>query len=335
MRQYLEGGSAIGASHIVVRATYLPQSVRCVIYDEHRSAAYVGLGTWGEHVQCFADVRANAYILGSGPNVLTVTFASHFPMGADINASRRNLEKAYTSGGRGADIVEVVGGGLPGRESILFLGPATNYGTEMWQIFREWDVQRKDGTVQAIHPDRGYWDYHGTDDQKAKTELTLPDFTTAVTAANTARRTANSGRARPEADAPMIIPSANAADLHQHHIDTFNTKHPDGPPETSLPPPCGKAVPDQVSNPGLMRDCEALLAAKVTLRGTPALNWSVDTSIAQWDGVTVAETPQRVTKLDLANESLTGSVPAALAKLDLATLKLAGNSLTGCIPVGL
>ena len=84
-----------------------------------------------------------------------------------------------------------------------------------------------------------------------------------------------------------------------------------------------------------MRDCFALLAAKDTLRGTGTLNWGVDTAMADWEGITTGGTPKRVTKLELADKSLTGSIPAALARLDLTTLKLAGNSLTGCIPLEL
>ena len=95
--------------------------------------------------------------------------------------------------------------------------------------------------------------------------------------------------------------------------------------------PCGGS-----SNPGLMRDCQTLLAAKDALRGTGTLNWSVETDIGSWDGVTVEGTPKRVTKLKLANKGLTGMIPEDLEKLDALTeLRLSGNSLTGCIPGGL
>ena len=105
-------------------------------------------------------------------------------------------------------------------------------------------------------------------------------------------------------------------------------------------------------------DCIVLLPAKDTLRGFGALNWSVDVAMADWDGVTVSDS--RVTKLELANRSLTGSVPAVMGNLagltrldlrdnslsgsvpvelgvlqDLHELWLLGNSLTGCIPVAL
>ena len=122
----------------------------------------------------------------------------------------------------------------------------------------------------------------------------------------------------------------------------------------------GVAVPDAADNPGLVSDCEVLLAARDTLAGTAALNWSADTPITRWDGITVEGTPQRVVELDLANNQLTGTIPTELGNLTnlerlylgynqltgqipdslsnlagLSNLYLRDNQLTGCIPVGL
>ena len=80
--------------------------------------------------------------------------------------------------------------------------------------------------------------------------------------------------------------------------------------------PCvsGGAVVD-TSNPGLLSDCETLLAARDTLAGTATLNWAADTPISQWDGVGLEGMPQRVTGLSLWNKSLNGTIPAKLAEL--------------------
>ena len=125
--------------------------------------------------------------------------------------------------------------------------------------------------------------------------------------------------------------------------------------------PCvsGGAVVD-ATNEGLVSDCGMLLAARDTLTGTAALNWSADTPIADWTGVTLGEASGRVTEillggmglngnipkqlgsltnlqsLDLSDNRLTGSIAAEL--LDLANLQelyLGGNLLTGCVPDGL
>ncbi len=95
----------------------------------------------------------------------------------------------------------------------------------------------------------------------------------------------------------------------------------------------GTAVPNLSVNPGLASDCTALLAAKDTLRGTAVLNWSGDTAITSWDGVTVDGTPSRVTEIRLPEKGLTGAIPKELANLTaLKVLRLGDNQLTGSIP---
>ena len=98
----------------------------------------------------------------------------------------------------------------------------------------------------------------------------------------------------------------------------------------------GGAVPDAADNPGLVSDCEALLTARDNLAGSATLNWSLRTPLADWDGVTVGGTPQRVTELDLRDSQLTGAIPADLGNLtNLQVLFLRNNQLTGPIPVEL
>ena len=98
----------------------------------------------------------------------------------------------------------------------------------------------------------------------------------------------------------------------------------------------GTAVSNPADNPGLVGDCAVLLAVKDTLRGTATLNWSADTAISSWTGVTVRGEPQRVTELQLQNSSLNGTIPARLAELQkLEWLYLYGNALTGAIPAEL
>ena len=67
----------------------------------------------------------------------------------------------------------------------------------------------------------------------------------------------------------------------------------------------GGAVAD-ATNSGLISDCEALIEGRDTLAGTATLNWSEDTSIAQWEGVGLGGTPQRVTRVELAGKGLDG-----------------------------
>ena len=95
----------------------------------------------------------------------------------------------------------------------------------------------------------------------------------------------------------------------------------------------GTAVPDPDNNPGLVSDCEALLASRDTLAGDATLDWSADTLIVEWEGVAVGGTPERVTELILQKRRLNGALPPELGRLaNLARLNLFHNQLTGPIP---
>ena len=131
----------------------------------------------------------------------------------------------------------------------------------------------------------------------------------------------------------------------------------------------GGAATD-AANTGLVSDCETLLEAKDKLEGTGAtrtLNWSADTPMANWYGVVLSGTPQRVTYLRLHGQNedaetgtveakLNGTIPAELGQLseltvlynqtgevpgalgnlaNLEWLSLYDNDLTGAIPTEL
>ncbi len=88
-----------------------------------------------------------------------------------------------------------------------------------------------------------------------------------------------------------------------------------------------------ITNDGLIHDCEALIEARDTLAGDATLNWSTETDISTWDGVYFGGEPQRVTELIIRRSELNGSIPASLGRLDmLVELNLHSNELTGSIP---
>ena len=325
IRELLDDGpSPAWVTHLILRGTYLPGTVRCTAGDLFRPPAYLQgrfRDTTNEQsIKCYIDVRANAYVLGSGPSTVTILLLS-YGYGRHEEELRQQFEMAID------DM-------LPGREHVMGLGPPVDLSSEAWRFLGYWDVQREDGSVIAVHPNRDLWQRLRPDDyvtHRSALEMELPTFTQAVTAAHEARVTEYDGRIGEDEDLPDLVTNAN--NLRDYYIEVG--AYDEGEPTPAQPPPpCGLSVTNQFDNPMLIRDCEALLASKDTLRGTGALNWATGTAITTWEGITVAGTPQRVTKLKLADKSLTGTIPERLADLDgLTEIKLAGNTLTGCIPV--
>ena len=85
--------------------------------------------------------------------------------------------------------------------------------------------------------------------------------------------------------------------------------------------------------PELVEDAEALLAWRERLGGAATFNWNAGLPMSQWTGVTIAGTPQRVTKLELANVGLTGELSGLVGELTgLKEMRLNGNALRGRIP---
>ena len=87
-------------------------------------------------------------------------------------------------------------------------------------------------------------------------------------------------------------------------------------------------------NPGLLADREHLLALRDVFEGgATELDWSPSRATEDWEGVTVAGTPPRVTGLELSERGLTGEIWGYLGDLsELTDLRLDRNTLTGLIP---
>ena len=195
---------------------------------------------------------------------------------------------------------------------------------EAWLAVGQWYLETTDGVVNALR--------EGAEADDPERTQTLAGLKTRVTA----------GAA---ADGETRIANASGLGAHYRSEGAYGDITPgDGETTTFTPaqpmaaPTCTNAT--VIASPNekreLVRDCELLLGAKSTLAGTGTLNWSAATAIASWDGVTTGGDPVRVTQIDLASESLTGTIPAALGRLyELTVLKLNGNSLTGSIPAEL
>ena len=363
IRSFLDGNGFGHEAHAVIRATYIPGTIRCRWGVPFRPLAARESGLFDNSllIECFSDVRVNEYIVGSGPSQLTlmIYFFQYFRgeyagMAAEAGVTENVIMSAFAAidelrlqGGAAHS-----GGGVGGNEAVLFIGPSHNHGTEAWAVISTWDVQRIEDdegneTVVIVHPYRDVWrDAVPEDYQTLRSttlEMTPAAFKQAATAASAARNIEYGGRIRPAdfdrkkpgTTLPMIETDANR--LKQFLTSAGAYDHPAGPPRQ--PPAAyvcanGMAVDAAVSKQALIRECSALLAGKDTLRGTTSLNWSKTSAITGWDGITTNTDTTSITKVELPRKGLNGSIPAELGVLySLPHLDLSNNSLTGEIPV--
>ena len=367
IREVLDGSPPPSrVPHLVVRGTYLPGTVRCTAGSVFRQSPYlpdvVDYDVDHRSIKCYIDVRANAYVLGSGSSALSILV-----LGSTYRDNRyiTFLKKNQTE----QDLIEEEMHRLEGlinylhlgREHMLFIGPDSDLSSEAWLLMEYWDVQRReDGIAIAVHRERNEWrryQPHNYLTHRSVLEMELPAFTQAVTMAHQDRITEYGGRIGADPSLPMLV--TDTSQLRQYFISVGAYDHPDGPP-AQPPPSCKTVVPGHEDNPGLMQDCVALLVVKDALRGAGTLHWSAGKTIGSWDGVSTGGTPTRVTKVLLPNKGLVGTIPAKMRDLselthldlsgnslagdipreigwldNLEEIRLSGNSLTGCIPYGL
>ena len=221
IRFYLDGGDGgVFAAHLVVRGAYIPGTVRCT--GEKTIVVPPHIGGWSQtnpngliQINCYVDVQVHAYIIGSGPPSLTV-LAETIPFWMNaaselVEEFRTSIESVLGEGGYHQRLT-VPEGGIAGREAVLFIGPAINISTEVWEVVEEWDVQRRqDNTVVAVHPDIDFWK-HKVDDYnqyRSILEMELPAFTQAATTSHQARVSEYGGRAGADPDFPMLVSDVN------------------------------------------------------------------------------------------------------------------------------
>ena len=93
----------------------------------------------------------------------------------------------------------------------------------------------------------------------------------------------------------------------------------------------GIAVPNPQDNPGLVKDCEVLLAILDTLGGR--LNWSGNVPMTQWKAIELGNSGVTTLAIWHGRLSLTGSIPSGLGQLtELESMAFDGTQLTGPIP---
>ncbi len=268
IRYYLDGSSLVSIPHIVLRGTYVPDTVRCTSGDPYHVPSYVEPGYFQHSIviNCYADVQVSGYILGKGPARLTVLVAfHHYWHGyyAEDAANSDMTEQELVELMRWAHEATLEEGYDPdkgdvpiyGREVVLFVGPGHSHAHEVWEVFRMWGVERReDGTVVIVHPHRDDWKELRPDKYRehlSALEVDLPRFKKEVTAAHQARVAEYNGRITSVDDPdraegvelPLLV--SDIHDLDEFMESTGAYDHPDGTPVPPPPVPGeGDPVPD-------------------------------------------------------------------------------------------
>ena len=95
----------------------------------------------------------------------------------------------------------------------------------------------------------------------------------------------------------------------------------------------GTFVPEPGANPGLVADCQVLMALWDDLIGPDGSFWYRELPMVEWSILRIEGDPPRVRAILLRKQGLAGVVPAALGELtELRMLDLRSNRLTGEIP---
>ena len=286
-------------------------------YRETAKANFRAIARGGESMDylfltCFADYAVTNFLLGSGTTPATVTVAYDR---MDEAASYALYVREHEAGSYGTDALQTRGAyearlraqvvaaektlsaEIGGRGAVVFLAPMGAHnaiGFEAWQAVASWAVVTDDaGVVQAVRDDTPAGDPEHTQ--------TLANLSSRITTGAAADGQATNRATRVDQLQQEYRDLGAYADITPGDGQT-TTFTPAQPPAA---PPCanGTVIPTPAANRELVTDCQTLLAARDTVRGTATLNWAPGTALTSWTGITTGGTPTRVTGLNLDKQS--------------------------------
>ena len=222
--------------HIVVRGTVFPNTFRCGMYPFiwHNYASDRQKEDFLKYY-CFAEVRINEYIVGTGPPQLTIALYQSTELGelADWGVTE-------IGGPGGEELARYLNHPLTrldplygGQELILFLEVSYTNSVETWIApagGSRWFIQRDGDDLRAVS-DRIRW--ARTDEHHRQLDRQLADLIREIKQAAEERATINGGRIGSDPSLPLYVDDANKlADFYQ----TVGAVY-EGEGATLLPPP--------------------------------------------------------------------------------------------------
>ena len=203
---------SIFTPHLVIRATFLPNTTRCAAYkDELPAFTNHALASIEYLMMCFIDVRINDYLIGEGPPDISI--AAHIYPFLYVEEDSLNWIEGHRS--KAASAYE-------GREGVLFLAPSSTTVVEGWWMIEFWDVQRAGDDVTVVAPYKETIERMAqreftaeelksefTPEKLALLEVSLSEFETTISEGAVARAAETGGRIAVGDNLPMLITDAN------------------------------------------------------------------------------------------------------------------------------
>ena len=219
-----------GTPHIAIRAVALPGTTRCV------PAGFIGLynaqndaRTEHKSFDCFADFEIRDYIVGRGPELLTI-WITH---GRDDDLSIDWSDDEYVAN----EIVAKAAADWEGYEWVLALTPFGFATTEAWWFKVSWQVQKlEDGTIAAVSETLPMYEWFvesGLMDERYISRI-KPSLAVFEQDIRDAIATLNGRVAGEDPNRPLLVQDANAEFLHEFFVAQGVY---DNPVLTPAPPP--------------------------------------------------------------------------------------------------
>ncbi|MCY4475188.1 MAG: hypothetical protein OXC83_07105 [Chloroflexi bacterium] len=127
--------------HFFARGVFRPGSTRCALHESNLTFGSDGITTLSRELGCYADFEVREYLVGRGPELLTLhppVFILHTPQDPDF----------YKTGERLGDLASHVGETWEGSEFVVVVGLNYNNAVEVWRVNGVGDVQRReDGEI--------------------------------------------------------------------------------------------------------------------------------------------------------------------------------------------
>ena len=204
-RRAWERSEGVSTPQVIVRGTVLPGSTRC------RSEKVI---IWGDgtytldnggrpYEVCYVEVAANEYIVGRGPERVTVV--------AGWNLFVNENVPGYGTAAYYRDIGDPIRDSMEGIEFVFPLVQPSNLGHGEWYYSDLWDVQRRaDGTIVGV----SWWiDVFGKRDNWSGFEHPLPELVRMMKSAHVKVAAEYGGRIAKSPSSPLLINDAHRDDL--------------------------------------------------------------------------------------------------------------------------